>query len=116
VGLPRQRGAKAKVVESIGALHAVLGGADGQEALQEPAHCLIMGARSDALSLLSALEMRPTGVTCEGLDSYLAELPTCLTCLDRIDPAVIQVRRDGVVQSIEELSWNVRHCGRGIRA
>lgn len=27
-----------------------------------------------------------------GLDSYLSELPTCLDCLDRIDPLVIGVR------------------------
>lgn len=48
--------------------------------------------QENALSFLSSLVVDGSSVACRGIDSYLAELPTCLHCLDKIDPAILQAR------------------------
>jgi hypothetical protein len=65
----------------------VTGGRGGAEA-----HCLILASQENALSFLSSLVVEETTVASKGIDSYLAELPTCLQCLDKVDPSILQVR------------------------
>ena len=50
-----------------------------------------MASQPDAFSFLSSLVVDPRDVATHGIDSYLAELPSCLDCLDKIDPSLLQV-------------------------
>ena len=91
-------------------------GLGGRRGEGESAYCLAFGPPTDALALLSSLvlleeteekeeskkatdqeegdegkegEEELLSLLSQGLDSYLAELPTCLQCLDRLDPVAI---------------------------
>jgi len=73
----------------------LLGNGEGARHGHKLAECIIFGGEEPASSLMDALRVSPQGLICQeqhGLNSYIAEVPTCLGCLRRLDYMALQVR------------------------